>query len=150
MTKFLSASEWCDKTREQNCHACENANCGDNTTPSIVELKGQIRDLHDLLQKEGIDPNLGLQKIQLAKKIRILDRRNARMASDLNQQRTVVKDLMEKNSDLAFDLATRGEELAALRDAVADAIVVIGNERHSLKEVTDAVQTAKALKEGNG
>ena len=36
---MLSPSEYCHRHSVQNCHACENADCGDNTTPSIARLK---------------------------------------------------------------------------------------------------------------
>jgi hypothetical protein len=41
--KFVAASDYCHKTGEQNCHACENAYCGDNMTPSIAQLRVQIK-----------------------------------------------------------------------------------------------------------
>jgi len=34
-----SPSQVCREDSVQNCHACEAANCGDNTTPAVVELR---------------------------------------------------------------------------------------------------------------
>ena len=40
---YESASEHCARTGMQNCHACENATCGDNMTPSIARLRADMK-----------------------------------------------------------------------------------------------------------
>ena len=44
-----STAEHCARTQEQNCHHCENADCGDNTTPGIVALKAELADARSLM-----------------------------------------------------------------------------------------------------
>lgn len=41
----LSPSQVCRKYNFQCCHSCEDADCGDNQTPSIVALKQRIKEL---------------------------------------------------------------------------------------------------------
>jgi len=150
---FMSASKWCQRHKEQNCHACEDAACGDNTTPSILALREQIDDLHKIVRENGIDPDLALKNLQLEKKIQILDRRNLRMKADLHQQNVAVKDLLKKNSQISFDLADQREELEATRKAIADAVLVFGEDAREsvrLKDLVESVRTADAMKGGKG
>lgn len=44
----LSPSAVCHKYQIQNCHACENAECGDNCTPSIVALLKRVGELEGM------------------------------------------------------------------------------------------------------
>ena len=147
MSKFISASEWCRKTQEQNCHACESADCNDNTTPSILKMRKEIIEMRAALVAKGIDPDLLMETERLNAKVRALEERNRRMSSDLKRARTVTNDLLRKNDDLSMDLSDRANELADLREAVADAVIVIGREKYRLKEVVDSVQAAEALKD---
>lgn len=148
----MSASKWCQRHREQNCHECENAACGDNTTPSIVALREEIDGLRRSCEELGIDPNLAMTKIQLEKKIQILERRNQKTTADLHQQQKVVRDLMDKNAEVAFDLADTKEELEATRQAIADAVLAFGEDAREavrLKDMVDSVRTAEAIKDGS-
>jgi hypothetical protein len=149
MGNFMSASKWCQRYKEQNCHECERAECGDNTTPSILELRKQVDELHQIVRENGIDPDLARKNIQLEKKIEILERRNLKVKGDLHQQQGVVRDLMDKNADLAFDLADTKEHLEATRQAIADAVLAFGEdarERVRLKDLVDSVRTADAMR----
>ena len=40
-----SISDKCKRTYQQCCHICEDANCGDNMTPSILKLKQKLKEL---------------------------------------------------------------------------------------------------------
>lgn len=148
MSKFISASEWCEKTHEQNCHACENVDCNDNTSPSVIKMRREIVELRAALVAKGIDPDLLGEAKRLEAKVRALEERNRRMAAAIKRADTVTKDLLRKNEELAMDLSDRANELADLREAVADAVIIIGREKHRLKEVVDSVQAAEALKDG--
>lgn len=49
-----SISEICRKSGEQNCHICENADCGDNTNSTIAALKTKLRNLEWAIAKSVI------------------------------------------------------------------------------------------------
>jgi len=148
--KFISASEWCQKTHEQNCHACDNADCGDNVTPSIVKMRQVEVDLRADLVSRGIDPDLLKEVNRLESKVRSLETRNGVMAGELKKAEILSRDLLRKNDELAADLSDRANELADLREAVADAVILFGRgaKEHKLSDMVDAVKTAETMREG--
>lgn len=150
MSKFIPASEWCRKTGDQNCHACDNVDCGDNTAPSVIKMRREIADLRAALVAKGIDPDMLAEANQLHAKVRSLESRNGVMAGQLKKAEILSRDLLRKNQEMANDLSDRCNELADLREAVADAVIVIGRDQHRLKDVVDSVMTADAMKKGGG
>ncbi|HBF34961.1 TPA: hypothetical protein DDW35_10415 [Candidatus Sumerlaeota bacterium] len=49
-TPSVPPSVVCSKFNWQSCHGCDNADCGDNCTPSIVALKERVRRLEECLK----------------------------------------------------------------------------------------------------
>ena len=57
----LSPSQVCVKYHIQNCHACDRADCGDNQTPSILELRAELTKEREM--RENAEMGMGEWRI---------------------------------------------------------------------------------------
>jgi len=137
----MPMSEHCRKTGEQNCHLCENANCDDNTNPSIVRLKAEKADA--LRERDAIiqamkdtpsNPDLAAANVIIKKY-----RQDLKYVEDLRRR-------AEKQRDEIADECQRfGAKLDDLEKVVMEALITIGGKTIPLKEMVDAVKTARTI-----
>jgi len=142
----MPMSEHCRKTGEQNCHLCENADCNDNMTPSILRLKVCLaeatREREEIIRAargQTTDP-------EVAKANSVI--------RSLTQEAKVVREQLrraEKQKDeIADECRGFGAKLDSLEKVVVEALVTFGGRTVPLKEMVDAVRTARVIGGSDG
>lgn len=137
----MAMSEHCRKTGEQNCHLCENADCNDNTTPSIARLKYElanaIEEREEIIQ---VTKDKTSDKFSAASSVVI---------RKLTQESKVDKEMRRRAEKQVEEIADQcqkfGSKLDRLEKVVVEALVTFGGKTIPLKEMVDAVKTAKVI-----
>lgn len=137
----MSMSEYCHKTGEQNCHLCENADCNDNTTPSIARLKqwlaNAIEEREEIIQ---VTKDATSDKFSAASSVVI---------RKLTQESKVDKEMRRRAEKQVEEIADQcqefGSKLDNLEKVVMEALITIGGKTIPLKEMVDAVKMARTI-----
>jgi len=145
MPNFVEqVSEFCRRTGQQNCHICEDADCGDNENPSITRLRAELAKVQKVRD----------ELIQIIEEHGHNSPDAPRLASDvmvksLKQDLKIAKEMQRRAEKQAREIADQcqksGSELEQLKRVVMEAIITIGGKTIPLKEMVDAVKVAGAI-----
>lgn len=140
---YEAPSEVCRRTGFQHCHACEDADCGDNENPSIVKIRQALKDVEKII--DTIPPE-GQTKMEA-----MLRAQNNQLSAAVKREQKNNERLEKQLGELADDFRKQADRLAALEDTVIDALVSFGKgrKRIPLKEMVESVKTAKTLGGGD-
>lgn len=137
----MAMSEHCRKTGEQNCHLCENADCNDNTTPSIARLKSDLADARSeraeiiMVTKDATSDKFSAASSVVIRKLTQESKVDKEMRRRAEKQR----------DEIADDCQRFGAKLDDLEKVVVEALITIGGKTVPLKEMVDAVKTARTI-----
>lgn len=138
---YESVSEHCRKTGEQNCHLCENADCNDNTTPSIARLKSDLADARsERAEIIMVTKDATSDKFSAASSVII--RRLMQDAKIDKEMRWRAEKQVEEIADQCQEF---GRKLEAIERVVLEALVTFGGKTVPLKEMVAAIKVAKVI-----
>jgi predicted translin family RNA/ssDNA-binding protein len=138
---YESVSSNCYRTGQQNCHICENADCGDNTTPDIVRLREDLaaaqKEREEIIRAakhSTTDPKLAAANVVIKN-----------MKQDLKIAKEMLKRAEKQRDEIADECQKMGARLDEMEKVVVEALVTFGGKTIPLKEMVDAVKTAKII-----
>jgi chromosome segregation ATPase len=137
----MPMSEHCRKTGEQNCHLCENADCTDNTNASIMYLKSELKKVKEehevilqVVRDHSSDPAVAAANVVI---------KNLKL--DLNYAKEIMQRAEKQRDEIADECQRFGAKLDSLEKLVVEALITIGGKTIPLKEMVDAVKTARTI-----
>ena len=142
----MPMSEHCQKTGEQNCHICENADCNDNTTPSIIRLKQDLANATKVREEIIQAANDPTSDPRIAKTNSVI--------KSLTQEAKIARLMQQRAEKQVVEIADQcqkfGARLDSLEKVVVEALVTFGGKTIPLKEMVDAVKAAWVIGGSDG